>query len=237
MSISPTKHLIGLLLVAAFMPAAHAADAMTSVLGGQAVYDATTNLTWVSDANLLASNTFGLSYGVSLGVVSNMNAEIFSNGTANWGGAEKWIAAMNATNYLGYNNWRIPSPVSPNAMCPSSGFPSNCTGSDLGNLFYNGLGGAAGQSITSQHNANYNLFSNIPAVGYWSGTEYISPGNEWPFDFFDGHTPSNGLGTYFVWAVRSGGVAAVPEPETYALMLAGLGLVAVMARRKSTKTN
>ncbi len=27
-------------------------------------------------------------------------------------------------------------------------------------------------------------------------------------------------------------VAAVPEPETYALMLAGLGLVAYMARRR-----
>jgi hypothetical protein len=39
----------------------------------------------------------------------------------------------------------------------------------------------------------------------------------------------------YAWAVRDGDVAAVPEPETYALMLAGLGLVGFMARRKKPK--
>ena len=31
------------------------------------------------------------------------------------------------------------------------------------------------------------------------------------------------------------GVSAVPEPETYAMMLAGLGLMASVARRRKTK--
>lgn len=37
-----------------------------------------------------------------------------------------------------------------------------------------------------------------------------------------------------VWAVHGGdiGAAAVPEPETYALLLAGLGLMGFMASRK-----
>jgi len=32
--------------------------------------------------------------------------------------------------------------------------------------------------------------------------------------------------------VRLGDVAAVPEPETYAMMLAGLGLINFVARRR-----
>ncbi|MBA3033572.1 MAG: PEP-CTERM sorting domain-containing protein [Gammaproteobacteria bacterium] len=36
---------------------------------------------------------------------------------------------------------------------------------------------------------------------------------------------------YSAWAVRPGDVAAVSEPETYALMLAGLGLLGVITRR------
>jgi phage terminase large subunit-like protein len=40
---------------------------------------------------------------------------------------------------------------------------------------------------------------------------------------------------FHAWAVRSGDVAApIPEPETYAMLLAGLGLLGFMARRKRT---
>jgi hypothetical protein len=34
------------------------------------------------------------------------------------------------------------------------------------------------------------------------------------------------------WGVGSYEVTAVPEPETYAMLLAGLGLVGAMARRR-----
>lgn len=36
----------------------------------------------------------------------------------------------------------------------------------------------------------------------------------------------------FVLAVHSGDVAAVPEPETYAMLLAGLGLVGAVVKRR-----
>jgi hypothetical protein len=42
----------------------------------------------------------------------------------------------------------------------------------------------------------------------------------------------------FAWAVRPGDVAApIPEPEAYAMMLAGLGLLGVAARRRKQKLN
>jgi hypothetical protein len=40
----------------------------------------------------------------------------------------------------------------------------------------------------------------------------------------------------YAWAVRDGDVTSpVPEPETYAMMLAGLGLVSIVARRRKQR--
>ncbi|MEG1118645.1 MAG: FxDxF family PEP-CTERM protein, partial [Janthinobacterium sp.] len=41
---------------------------------------------------------------------------------------------------------------------------------------------------------------------------------------------------YFNATNVSGYVSAVPEPETYAMLLAGLGLVGFMARRRKNKS-
>jgi len=68
-------------------------------LGGQAYYDTVLDITWLADANLAASNTFGVS-------------GIHSWGGMTWDTAQSWLMAMNAdggTGYLGYNNWRLPT--------------------------------------------------------------------------------------------------------------------------------
>lgn len=44
-----------------------------------------------------------------------------------------------------------------------------------------------------------------------------------------------GDGMYSVSEVSVLGVSAVPEPETYAMFLAGLGLMGFMSRRRSMK--
>ncbi len=49
---------------------------------------------------------------------------------------------------------------------------------------------------------------------------------------------SNGRGQSLqdeAWGVASASVSAVPEPETYAMMLAGLGLMGTIARRRKQK--
>ena len=46
-----------------------AQSALISRLGGQAVYDDQLNITWLADANLAASNTFGIG-GISGGAMN-----------------------------------------------------------------------------------------------------------------------------------------------------------------------
>lgn len=147
---------------------------LVSTLGGQAVYDTSRNLTWLADANLAATNTFGVS-GINPG------------GTMNWFTAQSWIGAMNTANYLGYHDWRLPTTLQPDATCGYSG-GYNCTGSEMGHLFYNELGGVAGNSILATHNANLALFQNVQSNIYWSGTEYAQDTyNAWRFYTFNGY--------------------------------------------------
>ncbi|HEC16172.1 MAG TPA: DUF1566 domain-containing protein [Sedimenticola sp.] len=79
------------------------------------VTDTSTGLMWLQDANLAASNSFGLSYNTDLGdhpgdsYGSSYAEKIQTTGCMNWGGALYWIDAMNAANYKGYSDWRLPT--------------------------------------------------------------------------------------------------------------------------------
>lgn len=232
--------MIATTLSVGLLAAASANAAMVSEDGGQEVLDTTTNLVWAANANLAATNTFGLSYNVNYGNDSYGNAsEIYSNGTMTWSGAQLWIAAMNTADYLGYSDWSLPTTLQPDASCSiqSSGISSgyNCTGSEMGNLFYNDLGGVAGQSITSTHNANYDLFQNVQSYGYWSGTSaVVNNAYAWDFGTSGGIEGYNHKGsTFYILAVRTGQVAAAPLPAT--AWLFGSGIIGLMgvARRKA----
>ena len=210
--------------------------ALVTALGGQVVNDTDLNITWLANANLAVTNTFGLATGVNLGSTPGNTfggSYIYNNGTMTWGGAIRWIGAMNAANYLGYNDWRLPT--TPVPLC-NTGY--NCTGGDeMGHLFYNELGGVAHSSITTTHNANSNLFSNLQSYDYWTGTEPFP--NQYSslyasiFDFRSGQQAySYKSDTYYAMAVRDGQVAAVPEADTWVMLLAGLGLVGAATRRR-----
>lgn len=232
-------------LVFTFGIAGSADAALVSRLNGQAVYDTDLNITWQQNANLAATETFGLARNVDLGTIPGVESYggsyIYDNGGMTWGGALKWIDAMNATNYLGYNDWRLPITLQPDASCTfQSGdgiesYGPNCSGSELGHLFYIELGGTATQSITTSHNANLTLFKNVLDGNYWSSTEYFRrpDSDAWVFGYWNGgQNPIFKDNGFSSWAVRTGDVAAVPIPAAFWLFGSGLAALLGASRRQ-----
>ena len=119
--------------------------------------------------------------------------------------------------------------------------------SDADGLTYNRFATAAddsGQAVGTQIGANFGLYSqgNLAAaygtlVGQIDGGDYFVIGSA-----FSGAAAATGTLNLYYWDSNQGdnfgeisadvNVAGVPEPETYALMLAGLGALGFVARRR-----
>jgi hypothetical protein len=152
-----------------------------------------------------------------------------------WSGAKDWAAHLNIN---GVTGWRLPNAVQPDPTCDtqiagiSRGF--KCTGSEMGNLFYNVLGNASFTDLCrSSSNCpkskgtlkNTGPFSNIQNDYYWSATEDpTDTDSALYFDFrYGDQREVNKLFPMYVWAVHSGNVghaspsgAAVSKPGSHA---------------------
>jgi hypothetical protein len=197
---------VTVLFVVALFVSSLSNAALVSRLNGQAVYDTDLNITWMADSTLAVSNTFGVS-GIGL-----------ATGDMDWNTAQSWIEAMNAANYLGFNDWRLPTTV-PDPACIDPNF--KCTESEIWHLF------EIEQAQTSD------LFI-IVSEYYWFGTEcgvncayaYLVGQTQLTKDL-NPHPASNVLS----WAVRSGDV---PIPAASWLFGSGLlGLVGIARRKKA----
>jgi len=178
-------------------------------LGGAAYYDDVADLTWLSDANV-------------------------GGRLRNWNQANNWALNLNIN---GIDDWRLPNTLQPDPSCSTirNGLSQgrNCTGSELGNMFYNVLGGTSGTAISASHNANYDLFTNIQDFFYWSATQPDS-GYAWVFHFDSGSQealPTVDIIAGSTWAVRSGDISPVPLPAAVWLFASGLISLICLRRR------
>lgn len=87
------------------------------------------------------------------------------------------------------------------------------------------LGGYSGTAALGSFAAgqSFNVKYVLRSIGYWSDPDGCS---------YECGGVSAGIGDPFTVGGSGVSVAAVPEPETYALMLAGLGLMGGVARRR-----
>lgn len=191
--------------------------------GFEAYYDTALRITWLADANL--PKTQGMP----------------SNGGMSWSAANTWARNLSV---FGVTGWRLPLMIdlstngctqfsSSGGLGADCGYNVDTNLSELAHLFHVTLGNSSNTS-GGLSLSNTGPFKNVVAYNYWSNEAqgYYQPGTAWYFSTYNGHQfPYLQSTAYNVWAVRTGDVAAVPEPMALALSLAGLAVVALGRQR------
>jgi hypothetical protein len=237
------KSVAGVVLVAALVGNAQAA---LFDRGGGLLYDDVLNVTWLQDANYSKSSGYDADGLMTLSQATE------------W--AEN-LAYFDSVRSVSYSDWRLASNKPVNGVnwqlsysfdgSTDNGHNIVSQNSELSFQYFVNLGLKAIYSSSGAYQANFGIFGNgtfggqvdVGLVknlqsngGYWSGGIPLDQFNPWYFGTATGTQSTGATGPLYAWAVRDGDVASVaapiPEPETYAMMLAGLGLLGVMTRRR-----
>jgi len=163
-----------------------------------------------------------------------------------WQNQVNWVDALsvNAGGII-YDDWRLPITTQPDSSCsqqsdvgggfPIQGASMNCTGCELGHLYYTELGNSAVYEPPWGGLQNTGVFQNLLADAYWSGTKYAPNPTifAWHFNFDNGNQNTAGLLMYHNAIAVMDGMATVPIPS--AVWLLGSGLIGIVGIRRKFK--
>jgi hypothetical protein len=241
------------ILVSALVCAGEASAALHD-RGGGLLFDDVLKVTWLQDANYAKTSGYDadgrMTHDAAFTWAENL---VFHDSVRNVDYSDWRLAnnapvsrnPPNATNAPVDGEWRYYYSTRGEA---DSGYNITSPNSELSYMYYVNLGlkgyfsfdgtyqpdyGIFGNGKTGGQN-NVGLVQNLQSFGYWSRSH---SGLHWQYAFY--FSNSKGLQDVFTtysdlaaWAVRPGDVAAVPEPETYAMLLAGLGIIGAATRRR-----
>lgn len=207
--------------------------------GGGLIYDTDLNVTWLQNAN------------AALGSISD-KADGIIDGRMTWYNAANWASGLNyydSIRKVTYSDWRLPTWTdtgAPGTQCtysggtdcgnnvdPASSEMAHLYFTELGNLSYLTTSDTWSGAYDGGANPNSTLDNVGPFTNFQSDYYWLANGTA-PMYFrtLIGYQGTNYLKTGYALAVRSGDVAAVPEADTWAMLLAGLGLVGAVTRRR-----
>lgn len=199
------------------------------------VYDTVLDLTWLANWNAGAGTTFD-------------NGSSTTDGRMTWANAKAWATSL--TDFGG--RWALPTVRDiGNDGCNYSNFGTDCgvnvygseqarRASPLAHMYYDTLGNlgvndSGGNFVPGFGLENGGPFTNLLPDVYWSATAFTPNADEdaWLF-YFHGGIQGSGRQVFDVYstAVRPGDVALVPEDSILAMLLVGLGTLAVARRRR-----
>lgn len=113
-------------------------------------------LMWLKDANTPAITGWPANPGFAYWDGSSYTDTLRRNQ------AGYWLNYINSLSHLGYSDWRLPSAYNiDGTLCVGQ----DCSGSELGYLYYTELGNASGGPLT-----NTGPFTNLQDKEYWTGT-------------------------------------------------------------------
>ena len=155
---------------------------------GKTVYDKVNGVTWLTDADLAASNNAERSYdqaasidtpprfGLPLCNADSTDVCIWADGAMSYTAAQEWVKRMNRASYLGHAHWQLPTTPFEDPGCASKGpsderFGFGCSASALGFLYYIALGVPAPNTAIPIPPNTVGPFQNLQPGVYWSGSK------------------------------------------------------------------
>jgi len=189
---------------------------------GTLVYDPVTNVTWLADANFAASTSVPCSA-----------CTINPDGSMTHTSAQAFRDAMNAYNggagWLDINHWKLPPTSGDDPSCSLGAntrttFGFGCTGSPMGELYYNQLGLPQGTPVSSPAAGDVGPFANLQPYLYWSCQQASpesptcggepAPDFQWSFSFGNGFQGTDVVqNTLYVMVYYPDGPLAAPTPH------------------------